>query len=48
MKVHVHATIDEDLTKWMDGKVRERKYYNRTHVLEAALTELRKKDTVKL
>jgi Arc/MetJ-type ribon-helix-helix transcriptional regulator len=48
MKVHVHATIEEDLAKWMDDKVREKKYYNRTHVLEAALMELKKKETVKL
>jgi len=48
MKVHVHATIDKDLVKWMDARIKDKKYHNRTHALEVALMELKRKETVKL
>jgi len=48
MKVHVHVTIRKDLMKWVDEKVKQGKYYNRTHALEQGLMEMKRKETVKL
>lgn len=47
-KTRFDITVDKKLTDWVDEKVKERKFANRSHAVDVALMELKKKDTVKL
>ena len=45
MKKTISATIDEELIKWIDKKLsREKKYRNKSHLIEAALEKLREEE----
>lgn len=48
MKVPIHVTVDEKLAKWVDLKVEEKKFASRSHAVDVALMELKRKETVKL
>lgn len=48
MKAALHVTVDKPLVDWLDEKVQEGKFANRSHAVKIALMELKKKDTVKL
>ena len=39
----VGVTIPEELIEWVDSEVEARKYASRSHAIEVALLELRKK-----
>lgn len=42
-----HVSVDSDLAKWVDNQVDERVFHNRSHAVNQALEELRKKKAVK-
>ena len=44
MKQAVNVTIDPDLVKWIDRKVQEKRFASRSHAVNVALTELKKRD----
>ena len=46
-KPAVNVTIDQDLVKWVDRKVQEKKYASRSHAVNVALTELRKMEVTR-
>jgi|TARA_B100002003_G_C14077073_1_gene518153 Arc/MetJ-type ribon-helix-helix transcriptional regulator len=44
MKKPISATLDEDLVEWLDKKISDKKKYrNRSHLIEIALEEMRRK-----
>ena len=43
MRMKLSVTIDSELVRWVDEKVRERVFRNRSHALEYALSELKKR-----
>ena len=49
-KKRIAVTVSEDLLKWVDSKVKDTTFANRSHAVERALTQLReneKKEGVK-
>lgn len=48
MKVPFHVTVDKNLADWVDERVEEKKFASRSHAVDVALMELKKKETVKL
>jgi Arc/MetJ-type ribon-helix-helix transcriptional regulator len=38
------VTVSEDLLKWVDTRVKDTTYANRSHAVEHALTQLREKE----
>lgn len=48
MKVPFHVTVDKELAKWVDRKVEEKRFHNRSHAVDAALMDLKRKETLKL
>ena len=44
MKKAISATIEDDLIKWMNKKLLDKKFRNKSHLIEVALDELRKKE----
>lgn len=48
MKVRVDVTVDPSLIEWVDGKIRDGRFASRSHAVQVALGDLRKKETVKL
>ncbi len=45
MKKPISATIEEDLIKWMELKLKDRlKYRNKSHLIEIALEKMRKEE----
>lgn len=45
-KVGIHVTVDPDLVQWLDQKVKEKTFASRSHAVNVALNELRKKEKV--
>jgi Arc/MetJ-type ribon-helix-helix transcriptional regulator len=43
MKVTISATVDKDIADWIDQQIRNKKYRNKSHIIELALTEFREK-----
>jgi Arc/MetJ-type ribon-helix-helix transcriptional regulator len=43
MKQTISATIDSDLSKWIDQQILNRKYRNKSHLIELALLEFKEK-----
>jgi Arc/MetJ-type ribon-helix-helix transcriptional regulator len=41
MKKRIAVTVNEDLLKWVDRKVKETTFANRSHAVEHALTKLK-------
>ena len=41
-KSTISITIDPELVNWIDQKIKEKKFANRSHALELAIFELRK------
>lgn len=39
MKQSISVTIDKELVEWIDKQVETKKYRNRSHLVELALTE---------
>ena len=45
MKKPISATLDEELVKWLDRKISDKKRFrNRSHLIEVALEEMRGKE----
>tara|TARA_Y100000310_G_scaffold147251_1_gene146514 strand:+ start:159 stop:296 length:138 start_codon:yes stop_codon:yes gene_type:complete len=45
MKKPISATLDEELVKWLDRKISDKKRFrNRSHLIEVALEEMRRKE----
>ena len=43
-KQPISATIDEDLVRWIEAQLRDKtKYRNKSHLIEIALENLRKR-----
>jgi len=47
MKQAINVTVDQDLIKWVDGKVKEKTFASRSHAVNVGLAELRKREAVK-
>ncbi|MFH1316083.1 MAG: hypothetical protein ABII01_01055 [Candidatus Woesearchaeota archaeon] len=48
MKKPISATIDEDLIKWLDKMLEDKfRYRNKSHLIEIALNDLKKKERKK-
>jgi Arc/MetJ-type ribon-helix-helix transcriptional regulator len=42
----ISATIDEELIKWLDSEIKEKKKYrNKSHLIEIALEKLKEDET---
>lgn len=41
MKQSISVTIDKELIEWIDKQVNTKKYRNRSHLVELALTNFR-------
>ena len=45
MKQPISATIDENLIRWMESKLKDKiRYRNKSHLIEIALTVLKEKE----
>lgn len=45
MKKTISATVDEELIKWISKKIsKERKYRNKSHLIEIALEKMREEE----
>ena len=44
VKKRIAVTITEDLLKWVDKKIRDTDFANRSHAIEHALTILRRSE----
>ena len=45
MKKPISATIEEDLIKWIQNKLKDRtKYRNKSHLIEIALEKLKQEE----
>jgi Arc/MetJ-type ribon-helix-helix transcriptional regulator len=47
VKKRIAVTVSEDLLKWVDKKVKETTFANRSHAVERALTILKQSDSEK-
>jgi Arc/MetJ-type ribon-helix-helix transcriptional regulator len=43
-KKRIAVTVSEDLLKWVDRKVKDTTFANRSHAIEHALTQLRQSE----
>jgi Arc/MetJ-type ribon-helix-helix transcriptional regulator len=43
MKIAISATVDKDIADWIDQQVKNKKYRNKSHIIELALTEFKEK-----
>jgi Arc/MetJ-type ribon-helix-helix transcriptional regulator len=43
-KIKTSINLDEDLIKWIDSEVKTKRFANRTHAIEYALEQLRKRE----
>ena len=48
MKTRLDVTVDPGLIEWVDGRIRDGRFASRSHAVQVALSDLRKKETVKL
>jgi Arc/MetJ-type ribon-helix-helix transcriptional regulator len=44
MKENISVSLEKDLIKWLDEQAATGKYRNRSHVIEYAINELKKKE----
>ncbi|MBD3361566.1 hypothetical protein GF358_02110 [Candidatus Woesearchaeota archaeon] len=45
MKKTISATVDEELIRWIKKKIsKEKKYRNKSHLIEIALEKMKKED----
>ena len=44
-KKKTSISLDEDLLKWINGKIREKRFASVTHAIEYALEKLRKEES---
>jgi Arc/MetJ-type ribon-helix-helix transcriptional regulator len=44
VKKRIAVTVSEDLLRWVDGKVKDTTFANRSHAVERALTQLRENE----
>ena len=42
-KIKTSVTLDEDLLKWLDKEIQTRRFASRTHAIEYAIEQLKKK-----
>lgn len=42
------VTVDRNLVKWIDERVKSGRFASRSHAVNVALMELKRKETVKL
>ena len=47
MKQTISATIDSDLSKWIDQQILNKKYRNKSHLIELALLEFKEIKKIK-
>jgi Arc/MetJ-type ribon-helix-helix transcriptional regulator len=47
MKKRIAVTVNEDLLKWVDRKVKDTTFANRSHAVEHALTRLKESEEKK-
>ncbi|MGI0007695.1 MAG: ribbon-helix-helix domain-containing protein [Nitrosotalea sp.] len=40
-KIKLSITIDEDLIKWLDSQIKKKKFANRSHGFEYAISQLK-------
>lgn len=43
MKATISATVDKDIADWIDQQIKNKKYRNKSHIVELALTEFKEK-----
>jgi Arc/MetJ-type ribon-helix-helix transcriptional regulator len=43
MKTTISATVDKDIADWIDQQIKNKKYRNKSHIIELALTEFKEK-----
>ena len=48
VKKRIAVTVSDDLLKWVDGKVKDTTFANRSHAIEHALTKLRENEEKKV
>ncbi|MGI0068971.1 MAG: ribbon-helix-helix domain-containing protein [Nitrosopumilaceae archaeon] len=41
VKTKISITIDEELIKWLDSQIKKKKFANRSHGFEYAVSELK-------
>ena len=46
MKSKFSVSIDDDLCRWLDSEIRDKRFASRSHGIEYALTKLRKSEQV--
>ena len=42
-KIKISITVDNDLIKWIDSQIEKKKFANRSHGFEYAISELKEK-----
>ena len=42
-KMKLSVTVDEDLIKWLDSQIKKKRFANRSHGFEYAVTQLKDK-----
>jgi len=42
-KTKISITIDDDLVKWLDSQIKKKRFANRSHGFEYAISELKEK-----
>ena len=40
----ISATIDEDLIKWISNKLKDKRYRNKSHLIETAIELLKERE----
>ncbi|MCV0366339.1 MAG: ribbon-helix-helix domain-containing protein [Nitrosopumilus sp.] len=43
-KVKLSITLDSELVKWLDQKIKKKQFANRSHGLEYAVSQLKEKE----
>jgi Arc/MetJ-type ribon-helix-helix transcriptional regulator len=43
-KIKTSVSLDEETLKWMDKQIATKKFRNKSHIMEYAIEELRKKE----
>ena len=44
MKTKISATVDQAILDWVDAQVKTQRFRNRSHAIDYALSQLRKKE----
>jgi Arc/MetJ-type ribon-helix-helix transcriptional regulator len=43
-KIKTSVSLDEDILKWMDAQITTKKFRNKSHLMEYAIEEMRRKE----